>query len=283
VARLLTDITALPLEQTRAALETSALIAAVSLRASMEFLRAVLDAAQVLEPAELRAWGELGRRLTMTDVETGVSFFVSGTADFEKVPSVARPFVFQVCARQMILSANTAAETFRDAPSLAEAVGEGELLRSIYEVAASISRRSAKHSAEFLHATPQVIAALRREGVGGGGLGVDDPNELSPSQHRVLNVDVPERRSHGQHPAPHTLHPELIAGVDAAETPPPQQLTTSDAPPAKDEDSDTEKKRSISLHPTPYPLNPELPAGVGAAETSNATINHARWPARESR
>ena len=37
VARLLSDLTALPLEQTRAALETSALIAAISLRASIEF------------------------------------------------------------------------------------------------------------------------------------------------------------------------------------------------------------------------------------------------------
>src|ERR1700745_2056820 len=78
IARLLRDISVLPLEHTRAALETSALIAAVSLRASIEFLRAAPDAAQVLEPAELRAWGELGRRLTMTDVETGVSFFISG-------------------------------------------------------------------------------------------------------------------------------------------------------------------------------------------------------------
>jgi nitric oxide reductase NorD protein len=173
IARLLSDITSLPLEQTRAALETSALIAAVSLRASMEFLRAAPDAAQVLEPAELLAWGELGRRLTMTDVETGIGFFISGIGDFERVPSVARPFVFRVCARQMILSANTAAETFRDAPSLAGVVGDGELLRSIYEVAASISRRSAKHSAEFLHATPQVVSAL--------------------------------------HPTPNTLHPDLIA------------------------------------------------------------------------
>jgi nitric oxide reductase NorD protein len=160
LARLLRDISALPLEHTRAALETSALIAAVSLRASIEFLRATPAASQILEPAELRAWGELGRRLTMTDVESGVSFFATGTNEFAAVPSVARPFVFQVCARQMILSASTAAETFRGAPALAEKVPDGELLRSIYEVAASIARRSAKHSAEFLQATPDVIATL---------------------------------------------------------------------------------------------------------------------------
>ena len=160
IARLLRDIGQLPLDQTRAALETSATIAAVSLRASIEFLRAVPQAAGVLPVAELRAWGELGRRVVMSDIEGGVSFFVAGAAEFERVPSSVRPFVFQVCARQMILSATTAAETFREAPLLAEKVSNPDLLRSIYEVAATISRRSAKHSAEFLNATPAVINHL---------------------------------------------------------------------------------------------------------------------------
>src|SRR2546423_3296973 len=157
IAGLLRQIGGLPLDHTRAALETSAAIAAVSIRASIEFLRATPEVAQVLEAAELRAWAELGRRLTMTDIENGVSFFIAGIEDFAKVPSLARPFVFQVCARQMILSATIAAETFRSAPALAEKVPNPELLRSIYEVAANISRRSAKHSAEFLNATPAVF------------------------------------------------------------------------------------------------------------------------------
>ncbi len=160
IAGLLRKISKLPLEHTRAALETSAAIAGVSLRASIEFLRAVPGAAQVLEPAELRAWGELGRRLTMTEVEDGVSFFVAGLTEFDHVPPAARPFVFQVCSRQMTLSAKTAAETFRNAPALAEQIGQPELLRSIYEIAAEISRRSAKHSADFLNSAPVVIAGL---------------------------------------------------------------------------------------------------------------------------
>ena len=143
IAGLVREIGRLPLEQTRAALETSAAIAGVSLRASIEFLRATPGVAQVLEPAELRAWGELGRRLTMGDVENGVTFFTSGLAEFSRVPPAARPFVFQVCARQMILSAATAAETFRNAPMLASKINDGDLLRSVYEVAAEISRRSA--------------------------------------------------------------------------------------------------------------------------------------------
>src|SRR2546423_6680747 len=86
LARLFRNLSDLHLEHARAALETSALIAAISFRASIEFLRATPDVAQVLEAAELRAWGELGRRLTMTDVESGVSFFVGGVGEFARVP-----------------------------------------------------------------------------------------------------------------------------------------------------------------------------------------------------
>ncbi len=170
IARLLREISRLPLEHTRAALEISATVAAVSLRASIEFLRAVPHVSGVFDPAELRAWGELGRRLAMSDLETGVSFFIAGADEFEKVPSIVRPFVFQVCARQMVLSATTAAETLRDSPALAEKVSNSELLRSIYEVAAAISRRSAKHSAEFLSATPEVVATLTSNKSFRGGL-----------------------------------------------------------------------------------------------------------------
>src|SRR5437588_12751069 len=78
IAGLLRQLAHLPLEHTRAAIETSATIAAVSLRASIEFLRAAPAASQILEPAELRAWGEVGRRLTMTDGESGCIFFHDG-------------------------------------------------------------------------------------------------------------------------------------------------------------------------------------------------------------
>jgi nitric oxide reductase activation protein len=214
VARLLRDISQLPLDETRAALEISAQIAAVSLRASIEFLRAVPQVAQVLDPAELHAWGELGRRLAMSDIESGVSFFVAGTGEFERVPSSVRPFVFQVCARQMILSATTAGETFREAPLLAEKVSNPELLRSIYEVAATISRRSAKHSAEFLSATPLVV-----QGVGGRVPGVRSPSPRSQVQdqtsaHETLAIGHRTLDDWNQPPTPNTQSPLLVAAID---------------------------------------------------------------------
>ena len=160
IAGLLGEISHLPLEHTRAVLETAAGIAGVSLRASIEFLRAAPEAGQILEPPEVRAWGELGRRLTMNDVESGVSFFASGVEAFSKVPTTTRPFVLKVCARQMILSAPTAVETFRSSPALAKEIQDADLLSSIYDVAAEISRRSAKHSADFLNATSTVAGRL---------------------------------------------------------------------------------------------------------------------------
>jgi hypothetical protein len=61
----------------------------------------------------------------------------------------------------MVLSASTAAQTFNEAPLVSAQVPDDEVLRSIYEIAAAIARRSAKHSAEFLNATPLVVEALR--------------------------------------------------------------------------------------------------------------------------
>jgi nitric oxide reductase NorD protein len=213
IAGLLRALSNLPLDHARAAVETSAAIAAISLRASIDFLRAASDASKVLEATELRAWGEIGRRLTMADLEAGVSFFATGVGEFAKVPTAVRPFVLQVCSRQMVLSAPAAVQTFKDAPSIAEQVTDQDVLRSVYEIAAAIARRSAKHSAEFLKATPSVV-----EAVGGAGEGIGRPvsdvetrmhdREANPSEeplHSASSVDLAN-----QHPTPDPEHPSVL-------------------------------------------------------------------------
>ncbi|HEX8749237.1 MAG TPA: VWA domain-containing protein [Pyrinomonadaceae bacterium] len=164
LGQLARELGKLPVEAARAALEVSASVAGVSLRASVEFLRAVPEAARVLETEELRAWGELGRRLAMADVETAVSFFTAGVEEFGRIPKAARPLVLQICTRQMTLSSSVATATFMRAPQLADSIKDPQLLCSVLEVAAEISRRSAKHSADFLNATPQVVKAFDRFG-----------------------------------------------------------------------------------------------------------------------
>ena len=160
IAGLVREIGKLPADRARAALEVSAGLASLSLRVGLEFLRAAVGAAQVLEAAELREWGEMGRRLAMADAETGANFFQAGVAELLEVPAGARPLLFQVCARQLPLSTSIATETFRSAPELARAAGDESLLSAAYEVALEIARRSARHSADFLNASVAAFAHL---------------------------------------------------------------------------------------------------------------------------
>ena len=160
--RMTRELASLPLDKSSAALETGAAIAGISLRAGIEFLRAAPAAAEVLDAAELRSWGDLGRRLALGDAETAISFFAEGAGEFQQIPRSIHPLVFQLCSRQITLSSQIASETFRNLPSLATTINDPGLLVSLLEVAAEIARRSAKHSAEFLKQTPDVLERLRR-------------------------------------------------------------------------------------------------------------------------
>ncbi len=161
------SIAGLPLDQAAAVLETSAAIASISLRAGIEFLRAAPAASHVLQAAELRAWGEMGRRLAMADYESAVTFFAEGVDNLRTVPAELRPASFVLCSRQMILSTVVGRETLQSLPSLASEIADVELLGSVIQIATEIARRSAKHSAEFLSVSNTVSRELQK---------FDDPN-----------------------------------------------------------------------------------------------------------
>jgi hypothetical protein len=160
--RLTRELAGLPLDKSAAALETGAAIAAISLRAGIEFLRAVPAAAEVLEAAELRSWGDLGRRLALGDAENAITFFAAGVAELKDLPANIHPLVFQLCSRQITLSSQIAIETFHNLPALANTISDPIQLAALIDVASEIARRSAKHSAEFLKQTPAVLEGLHR-------------------------------------------------------------------------------------------------------------------------
>jgi hypothetical protein len=211
IAGLVREIGKLPADRARAALEVSAGLAGLSLRVSLEFLRAAAGAAQVLEAAEVREWGEMGRRLAMADVETGANFFKAGVAELLEVPVAARPLLFQVCARQLPLSTSIATETFKRAPELARAARDEELLTTTYEVALEIARRSARHSADFLAASPAAFAQLEKyaatEGAG--------RNEVARGALHLAGVFA--QRAGGVAADAWASLPAAIAGLDAGE------------------------------------------------------------------
>ena len=155
------SITSLPLDQTAVVLETSAAIAAISLRAGIEFLRAAPAAAQILQSAELRSWGEMGRRLAMADYESAVTFFVEGVEPLRNLTPALRPAVMLLCTRQMALSTVVGRESLHSVPALSTEINDDALLASILDIATEIARRSAKHSAEFLHASSKVAREIK--------------------------------------------------------------------------------------------------------------------------
>src|SRR5918912_4521314 len=153
IAGLAREVGKLPVEVARAALEVGAGLAALSLRAGVDFLKEVPEAARVLDAEELRAWGELARRLVMADAETGTAFITAGVGGLAEVPRGARLLLLQVCGRQLSLSTSFALETYRRGPEVARALGDAERLRRVFEVALEVARRSARHSSDFLSTT----------------------------------------------------------------------------------------------------------------------------------
>ena len=200
------EIAGLSADRAVAAAEVSAQLAPLSFRAAVEFLRAVPGAAQWLEAEELRAWGEMGRRLVMADVETGAQFFAAGVAGLAEVPRAARPRLLQVCVRQMSLSTSIATETFRAAPALAAAVGDAELLSSAYEIAVEIARRSARHSADFLEASPRVFAHF-------AGFDAADRRRVADASLRVMGAFA--ARAGGVAAEAWAALPDATRGLDA--------------------------------------------------------------------
>jgi nitric oxide reductase NorD protein len=182
-ARLAREIAALPSDRARAVVELSAQLAAVSLRACAEFLRAAPEAARVLDAEELRAWGEFGRRLASADTETGAQFFAAGAHALSDVPHEARALLFEICARQMSLSTSIAVETLRLAPEVARSVHDAALLAGVFRAASEIARRSARHSAEFLRQTPTVFAHLRKN------FDADEERQIANDDQKNLAAD----------------------------------------------------------------------------------------------
>jgi hypothetical protein len=165
-------------EQKRAALESSAALAGVSLRVSREFVEAVPKAAKFMSPQDLRDWAEMGRRLAMGNADLGARFFGAGVAGLKNVAPEARPFVFQICIRQLVLSSSISLSTFELVPKLAKEINDEKLFAGILRLASEIANRSAKHSADLLRATPEVAKSLRR---------FDDPRVAEAVLRLALN------------------------------------------------------------------------------------------------
>jgi len=168
----------LSLEHTLAMVDIGAGLAGSSLRAAVEFLRAAPEVAHYCDSAEMRVWGEIGRRLTVTSVDTAVEFFQVSAEVLSAIPQSFRARVLSLCNKQSSLSAGVALESFK---SIAEIVnrleaegGADAVLTACHEIA----RHSVKHSSDLLQRAPEITAHLRR---------IDPTRHLT---HRALKLTL---------------------------------------------------------------------------------------------
>ncbi len=154
----------LPYERVLLITDIAIALAATNLRAAVEMLKAAPEVSRLVVTADMRVWGEIGKRLSATNAETAASFFQSSATTLESIGEKMRPPVLRLVNKQAALSGGTAMGSFRAAPSIISAIGDEETVSQVLNICLELSRHSVKHSNDLFVNAPQVIARLDPNG-----------------------------------------------------------------------------------------------------------------------
>ena len=139
-------------------------IAATNLRAAVEMLKAAPEVSRLIDAGDMRVWGEIGKRLSATSIETAINFFQSSAAILDSITEEMRSPVLRLVNKQAALSANTAVESFKAAPKIIESIGDHETSAQVLTICLELARHSVKHSNDLFMAAPGVIEQLEADG-----------------------------------------------------------------------------------------------------------------------
>jgi nitric oxide reductase NorD protein len=151
-----------PSDRAWVTVDIGASLASVSIKVATEFFKAAPEAARYLNQDDLRVWAEFGRRIALDNAEEANEFFRHSPETLAALPSVIRPLLVALCAKQIVLSPQTALLTFYGAPRTASLLSPPSLAHRLFSVAVAVANRSVKHSSEVLAAAPQAITALKQ-------------------------------------------------------------------------------------------------------------------------
>ncbi|KAF0248153.1 MAG: nitric oxide reductase activation protein [bacterium] len=131
-------------------LDLATSLAAISLRSSIEFLMVIPEVARVLGQSELRAWGEIGKRLASTNPDAAIEF--------------APGFLLRcltLVSRQAALSTSLALDCFKSFPEILARFNDTTITARVLNLCYEVSQHSVKHSCDLLRSAPQVINHLQ--------------------------------------------------------------------------------------------------------------------------
>jgi hypothetical protein len=151
----------LPYERVLLTTDIGASLAATNLRAAVEMLKAAPEVSRLIDAADARVWGEVGKRLSATSGDSAASFFQDSARVLEAIPEDVRSPVLRLVNKQAALSANTATESFNAAPQIIRTIQDPESVAQVLTICLELARHSVKHSNDLFLAAPQVIAQIK--------------------------------------------------------------------------------------------------------------------------
>src|SRR6185503_10201170 len=136
-------------------------LATTNLRGAVEMLKAAPEVSRLIAASDMRVWGEIGKRLSATSVESAMGFFLTSASTLSSMDEEMRSPVLRLVNKQAALSASTAIDTFRSAPYIIASIADNESVAQMLTICLELARHSVKHSNDLLLAAPQVLAQIK--------------------------------------------------------------------------------------------------------------------------
>ncbi|HZM91638.1 MAG TPA: VWA domain-containing protein [Blastocatellia bacterium] len=160
IENLVKRLGGLPYEKVLLTTDIGVMLAGANLRAGVEMLKAAPEVSRLIEAGDIRVWGEAGKRLSATNADSAIGFFQTSTAVLAAIPEDMRSPVLRLVNKQAALSANTAIECFKSAPTVIATIKDHEDIAQILTICLELARHSVKHSNDLFLTAPQVISQI---------------------------------------------------------------------------------------------------------------------------
>src|SRR5207302_8531032 len=135
-------------------------LTATNLKVAVEMLKFAPEVSRLIETRDMRVWGEVGKRLSATSVDSAIEFFQSSAVILESIVEDMRSPVLRLVNKQAALSANTAIESFISAPRVIGSIKDRETTAQILTICLELARHSVKHSNDLFLAASEVISQV---------------------------------------------------------------------------------------------------------------------------
>jgi len=160
IENLVKRLRGLPYERVLLTTDIGVMLAGANPKAGLEMLKAAPEVARLIEASDIRVWGEAGKRLSATNVDSAATFFQTSAAILAAIPEDTRSPVLRLVNKQAALSANTALECFKSAPNVINTINDHEEVAQILTICLELARHSVKHSNDLFLTAPQVISQI---------------------------------------------------------------------------------------------------------------------------